>query len=94
MWDYELVQIGKPVQFRAEQAKNRSYSGNIDSKQVDPKPKDSSQNRTATVRLTINNDDQKLAPNAIGYAKIYSQDMLVFQRIQLEISRFIDTKFW
>ena len=94
MRDYELVQIGKPVQFRAEQAKNRPYSGNIDSKQVDPKPTDSSQIRTATVRLTINNDDQKLAPNAIGYAKIYSQDMFVFQRIQLEISRFIDTKFW
>ena len=70
--DIDLYEI------RAEQAKNRPYSVNIDSKQVDPKPTDSSQSRTATVRLTINNDDQKLAPNAIGYVKFIPKICLYF----------------
>lgn len=42
----------------------------------------------------LENNDQKLLPSAIGYAKIYSKDMFLFQRIQLEFSRLIDTKFW
>jgi multidrug resistance efflux pump len=93
--DSELVKKGAAVQFRPDQAKDRTYEGSIEHRDESiSKSDDISQPRSATFRISVNNTDLKLKPNATGYAKIYSKDMFLFQRIQLEFARLIDTKFW
>ncbi|ELS34662.1 HlyD family efflux transporter periplasmic adaptor subunit [Pseudanabaena catenata USMAC16] len=95
--DPELVEMNAKVQFRPDQAKHRIYEGTIiDREPLNNQPDSNNPSNSTEFEIVIYNDNPdnpKLAPNAIGYAKIYSKDMLVFQRIQLEFMRLIDSRF-
>jgi multidrug efflux pump subunit AcrA (membrane-fusion protein) len=95
--DTEFVKKNAKVQFRPDQAKHRIYEGIIEREAVNKEP-DSSINQSNLTEVDIviyndNPDNPKLAPNATGYAKIGSENMLVFQRIQLEFMRLVDSRF-
>jgi hypothetical protein len=53
-------------------------------------------NQTSTtieVRFIVENPEENLLVGETGYAKIYTEDMFLFQRIGWEISRLIPTRF-
>jgi hypothetical protein len=56
-------------------------------------PDDTQQRRIATVRLLIDNTDQRLRPGSGGYAKIVSERIPLYQRLGREILKLVPSRF-
>lgn len=93
--DRELAPKGADVKFRSHSAKDRSYEGKISGN--DPKYITSTvpnqPSTTIEVSFIIENPEENLLVGEMGWAKIYTEDMFLFQRIGWEISRLIPTRF-
>jgi multidrug resistance efflux pump len=93
--DRELAEKGAVVKFRSHSARDKSYEGKIS--RNDPKyntstvPNQSS--TTIEVSFIVENPEENLLVGETGHAKIYTEDMFLFQRIGWEISRLIPTRF-
>lgn len=93
--DRELAGKGADVKFRSHSARDRSYEGKISSN--DPKyivstvPNQSS--TTIEISFIVGNPEGSLLVGETGYAKVYTEDMFLFQRIGWEISRQVPTRF-
>ncbi len=87
--DLEYVEIDKPVTFRPLQAKLRPYKATV--KRILPKiQNDPNQlNRVALIQIVVNNSDGKLNPGASGYAKIWSEQIPLYQRLGRELMRLV-----
>jgi multidrug efflux pump subunit AcrA (membrane-fusion protein) len=87
--DLEYVQLNKPVTFRPRQAKLRPYSATV--KMILPKieSEPDKPTRTARVQIVVDNRDGKLSPGASGYAKIWSEQIPLYQRLSRELQRLV-----
>jgi hypothetical protein len=45
--------------------------------------------RTARVQIVVDNRDGKLSPGASGYAKIWSEQIPLYQRLSRELQRLV-----
>lgn len=90
-WDY--VQLGKAVTFRPNSNKLKSLDGVVESISGYAQLDQTEQRRVATVRVKIQNLDGRLLPDSSGYAKIASDDMLLYQRVRQEIIKLVPSKF-
>ncbi len=87
--DLEYVHLNKPVTFRPRQAKLRPYNATV--KMILPKIQSdpNKPHRVARVQIVVNNSDGKLFPGASGYAKIWSEQIPLYQRLGREFQRLI-----
>jgi multidrug efflux pump subunit AcrA (membrane-fusion protein)/Zn-dependent protease len=87
--DLEYVHLNKPVTFRPRQAKLRPYNATV--KMILPKIQSdpTKPHRVARVQIVVNNSDGKLFPGASGYAKIWSEQIPLSQRLGREFQRLI-----
>ena len=87
--DLEYVQLNKPVTFRPRQAKLRPYNATV--KMILPKieSEPDKPTRTARVQIVVDNRDGKLSPGASGYAKIWSEQIPLYQRLSRELQRLV-----
>lgn len=91
--DLEYVQIGKDVSFRPRQSKLESYGGKVDDILNNVEVDATQQQRVATVRVVIDNPEERLRLGATGYAKIYSERIFLYERLGRELLRLIPERF-
>ncbi|TVQ16738.1 MAG: HlyD family efflux transporter periplasmic adaptor subunit [Leptolyngbya sp. DLM2.Bin15] len=91
--DLEYVQIGKDVSFRPRQSKLESYDGKVDDILNNVEVDATQQQRVATVRVVIDNPEERLRLGATGYAKIYSERIFLYERLGRELLRLIPERF-
>jgi putative peptide zinc metalloprotease protein len=93
--DRELAEKGADVKFRSHSSRDKSYEGKIS--RNDPKYNTSTvpnqPSTTIEVSFIVENPEENLLVGETGWAKIYTEDMFLFQRIGWEISRMIPTRF-
>jgi len=87
--DLEYVENHKPVTFRPRQAKLRPYTATVQRilPQIQHEP--SQPQPIAQVEIVVDNSDGKLYPGATGYAKIYSEQIPLYQRLGRELMRLV-----
>jgi multidrug resistance efflux pump len=91
--DLEYVQPGQPVTFRPRQSKLETYGGQVDDILNNMEVDVTQQKRVATVRVVVENSDERLRLGASGYAKIYSERIFLYERVGREILKLIPERF-
>jgi multidrug resistance efflux pump len=91
--DLDYVQIGAPVTFRPRQAKLESYDARVEDILYNVEADETKQQRVATVRLVIENPEERLRPGSSGYAKIFSEWIPLYERVGRELLKLIPERF-
>lgn len=93
--DLNFFDVGDSVTFRSRQAKLDPYPATVEKISYDDlQPDATRQRQVATVRIVIDNPDERLKPGASGYAKIFSESIPLYQRIGREIIKLVPERFF
>ncbi|MGG6298067.1 efflux RND transporter periplasmic adaptor subunit [Leptolyngbya sp. AN02str] len=91
--DLDYVEMNAPVTFRPRQAKLETYTARVEDILYNVEPDKTEQRRVATVRLIIDNPDNRLRPGSSGYARIFSEWIPLYERAGREILKLIPERF-
>lgn len=91
--DLTFVQPGAPVTFRPRQAKLETYDARVDDILRNVEVDETQQKRVATVRVVIDNPEERLRPGSSGYAKIFSEWIPLYERVGREILKLVPERF-
>ncbi|NJL91742.1 MAG: hypothetical protein HC916_19670 [Coleofasciculaceae cyanobacterium SM2_1_6] len=89
--DIRYVKLGQPFHFRPTQNKLRIYQGDEAIVQgIEPTVRatdPTGQKKVVRVAIEVQNQDGELLDGSTGYARIYSEDMIWYQRIWRELEK-------
>jgi multidrug resistance efflux pump len=91
--DLDYVEIGADVTFRPRQAKLETYRARVEDVLYNVQADDTKQQRVATVRVVIENPNDRLRPGSSGYARIFSEWIPLYQRVGRELLKLILERF-
>ncbi len=91
--DLDYVEIGAPVTFRPRQAKLETYQARVEDVLYNVQADDTKQQRVATVRVVIENPNDRLRPGSSGYARIFSEWIPLYQRVGRELLKLVPERF-
>jgi multidrug resistance efflux pump len=91
--DLNFVQKQAPVTFRPRQAKLETYDARVDDILHNVEADETQQKRVATVRVIIDNPEERLRPGSSGYAKIFSEWIPLYERVGREVLKLIPERF-
>jgi multidrug resistance efflux pump len=91
--DLDYVQSGASVTFRPHQAKLETYDARVEDVLYNVQTDDTKQQRVATVRVVIENPDERLRPGSSGYARIFSEWIPLYQRVAREVLKLVPERF-
>ncbi len=87
--DSRYVDQNKPVTFRSRQDKLRDYQATVIDKLPEIKNDPSQSQGMLQVRLLVDNSDGELKPGTNGYAKIFSENISLYEHLGRELMRLI-----
>jgi multidrug resistance efflux pump len=91
--DLDYVEIGAPVTFRPRQAKLETYQARVEDVLYNVQADDTKQQRVATVRVVIENPNDRLRPGSSGYARIFSEWIPLYERVGRELLKLVPERF-
>lgn len=91
--DLDFVEMGASVTFRPRQAKLESYDARVEDILYNLEADATQQKQVATVRVVIDNPNERLRPGSSGYAKIFSEWTPLYRRVGREILKLIPERF-
>ena len=87
--DSDLVQKGALVKFRPREAGIRDYTATVQAIAPVVQLDESRQKRMLTVRILIDNDDNRLRPGVTGDARIETESIPIYQKLQREFLKLV-----
>lgn len=94
--DIQFVEAGKSVSFRSKQDKLDPYPAEVHAIGKEVTTDKETQKRVVPVQVIVENPqgEDRLRPGGTGYAKIYSQDMFLYQRLGQELVRLLPARLF
>lgn len=89
--DYDLIKPNAVVKFRPRRANMHEYTAIIQAQNIDSQMQGDTTHpqKTFTVSILINNDDNQLRPGEAGYAHIETEQINLAQKIQREFLKLV-----
>lgn len=89
--DAPLVHVGDKVTFRPQGMGLNSYTGTVQSKDIDPVVQSDGVQHppTVAVRVSLNQGDNLLRPGMPGYAHIEAEPLRLYQKVQREFVKLV-----